>query len=80
LILVPEVWEVEMLLMRSDDHVVEAVFRVLDAVVGVYCHQDHASICVVFLDLDHSVFVVLHGGTVVAAENYGDRFLVFVVL
>ena len=76
LCVVSQVGKVEVAFLSSLDHVWIAVFRIAGVVVAVYRHKGNSFRRIILLDLKHPVFVRLHVGAVIAAENDYQSFLV----
>lgn len=66
LILIPDVGKVEPSLLRSFDHVLVTVFRIVLVAVRIHGDEADTSIPVVALDGDHAILVSLHVRAMIA--------------
>src|SRR3989442_13893921 len=76
LCLIANVWEVELFLLRSHDHIFITVFRIVHVVIAVDRDKSDAFRLVIMLNIDQSLLVGLCIGAVVAAEHNNDSLLV----
>src|SRR5207249_8652676 len=71
--LVPEVWEVEALVLRPANHVLETILGIVVIVIAVYRNQCNTFPGIVSLQPNHPILVSLNIRAMITAENNDQR-------
>jgi len=73
LILIPDVGKIEPFLLRSFDHVLVVVFRIVLVVVRIHGDEADPPIQIVALDGDYAILIRMHVGAMIARDNQDHR-------